>query len=198
MHSRRFASLLLGVWLAGGLIVALVARENRRVADRLIEPPRTAILLQFKSADIPGVRLLLRYEAAEQTRSYYEGWETMQILLGTFFFFFLLFGTREDKYSLLIPLLMLSVTIGQRFVLTPEITGRGRVLDFVPEGALAADRVKLLVLQKAYWAAEVGKGALGLLLAARLILLVRRRPSGADIRNQLDLVDKANYGHIDR
>ena len=54
------------------------------------------------------------------------------------------------------------------------------------------------MLQNAYWAAELGKGALGLLLAVRLILVVRRRPSGADIRKEIDLVDKANYGHINR
>ncbi len=195
MHPGRFACFLLGTWLAGGLFMAFIARQNLETVDRLIANGDTAILMHSGNAGIHAMRGLLRYHALEQTRDANESWETAQIVLGTFFFFFLLFGTREDKFSLLIPLLMVLVTLAERLVLSPELNARGRALDFVPANAQAADRVKLLLLQRAHMGCELGKAALGLILAARLIL-PRRRHSSSDARQELNLIDKANYRHI--
>jgi hypothetical protein len=195
MHSGRFACLLLGVWLAGCLFMAFISRQNLDTADRLIANGDPAILLHSGSAGIQAMRGLLRYHALEQTRAANESWETAQVVLGIFFFFFLLFGTREDKRTLAIPLLMVLVALAERLLLTPEITSRARLLDFVRQGSHAADRVKLLVLQRVYLGCELGKAALGLILAARLIL-ARPRKSPGDIRQELNLVDKANYRHI--
>ncbi len=196
MHGGRFACLLLGLWLAGGLFMAFLARQNLETADRLIANGDTAVLLHSGGAGIQAMRGLLRYHALEQTRAARESWETTEIVLGCFFFFFLLFGTREDKFTLLIPLVMVLVTLVERLVLTPETISRGRALDFIPAGAQAADRVKLLMLEKAHMACELGKGVLAVILAARLILGGRRRRSASDVRQELDLIDKANYRHI--
>ncbi len=194
MHAGRFACLLLGAWLAGTLFMAFVAHQNLDTADRLIANGDTAILMHSGSGGIQAMRGLLRYHALEQTRATNESWETAQVVLGAVFFFFLLFGTREDKFTLLVPLLMVLVTLGERLVLTPETNARARVLDFVPLNSHAADHVKLLLLQKIHLACEVGKAGLGLILAARLIGSLRR--SRRDVRQELNLVNKANYRHI--
>jgi hypothetical protein len=196
MHSRRLACLLLGAWLAGGIWIAWVTRQNTATVHRALESPPPAVLLDSKTLGPPAVRMLLSYLASEQNRFYYESWETAQIVLGTFFFFFLLFGTREDKYSLLIPLLMLIITVGQRFVATPEMISLGRTVDFIPESAHTVSMVRLRVVETGYTAAELLKAALGLLLAARLILTSRPHPSGREIRKELDFVNKGDHRHI--
>jgi hypothetical protein len=198
MHSRRLACFLLGMWLSGGVFLAFITRQNLRTADELVHQPSPALLLQFKPAGLTAARTLLRHMAGEQNRLYYESWELAQLVLGTFFFFYLLFGTREDKYSLALPLLMLMVVVVQRFVLTPEVVSLGRLTDFLPEGVRSGDRIRLLVTQSAYTAAELVKGGLGLILAMRLIFADWWRPSRRNVRQELDLVNKANYGHINR
>ncbi len=197
MHSRRLACFLLGLWLAGGIVVAFVTRENPRAVDRLTDDPNPVVRLELKNAGGASARLLLHHLAGEQNRFLLETWETAQLMLGLFFFFFLLFGTREDKYSLAIPLLMLVITLVQRFVLSPEMIAAGRIVDFLAEKN-STDRVRLMVLQRAYPLTELAKGGLGLLLAIRLVFADWWRRSGSDVRKQLDLVDKANYGHVDR
>jgi hypothetical protein len=195
MSSRRLACLLLGLWLGAGLFMALVSWQNVRTAARLLDPPHPAVLLETKPLAAATLRSLFRYEAAEQTRFYYETWETAQLVLAALFFFFLLFGTREDKYSLAAALVLLGAAAFQRFWFTPQISALGRMADFLPEQSV--ERVKLMVLETGYRWTEAGKAAIGLALAARL-MRGRRSGSPSDIRQELDLINKANYGHIDR
>ena len=198
MHSRRLACFLLALWLGGGVFLAFVTRQNLRAVDRLLDQPNPVLLVQFKPMGLAAARMLLHHMAGEQNRFYYETWELAQIVLGTFFFFFLLFGTREDKYSLAIPLLMLLITVAQRFVLSPEMIALGRLTDFLPDNVHSADRIKLLVAEAGYSVAELAKGGLGLILAIRLIFANWWRASTGNVRQELDLVDKANYGHVNR
>jgi hypothetical protein len=196
MHSRRLACFLLGIWFAGGVFTQWISTENFRAVDRLVDHPNPVAILQFRNLGTTSARLLLRYQAAEQNRFYFESWEVLQMMLASLFFFFLLFGTREDKYSLLMALLMLIAVLAQRFVLTPELTSFGRLLDFAPPGVYIPERRKVTIVQSAYNAVELTKLGLGVLLGARLILGRRRRSS--DVRQELDLINKANYRHIDR
>jgi hypothetical protein len=198
MHSRRLATFLLGIWFAGGAFLQWMSTENYRAVDRLLDRPNPAASLQFRTLGPAATRQLLRYQVAEQNRFYYESWETLQMLLGTFFFFFLLFFTREDKFSLLMALLMLVAVIAQRFVLTPEIVSFGRVLDFVPADVYVQGRRRLPIAESAYSAVELSKLGIGILLGVWLIVGRHRRRSGADVRQELDLIDKANYRHVDR
>jgi hypothetical protein len=175
-----------------------ISTQNYRVADRLLDQPNPAASLEFKVLGPAATRQLLRYQVAEENRYYFEAWETVQVMLGAFFFFFLLFGTREDKFSLLISLLMLVATGVQRFILTPEITAFGRVLDFVPQDVYVPGRRTLPVAQSAYQAVELSKLALGAVLTLWLLLGRGRRRSGSEVRQELDLINKANYRHVDR
>ena len=196
MHSRRLACFLLGAWLAGGVFLQWLSMENKRSVERLLDHPNPAAILQFRSLGPAATRLVLRYQVAEQNRFYFESWEVLQVMLGSLFFFFLLFGTREDKFSLLMALLMLLAVLAQRFVITPELSAFGRVLDFAPTDASVAGRHRIMILESAYNAVELTKFGIGVLLGVRLI--VGRRRSRRDVRQELDLINKANYRHIDR
>jgi hypothetical protein len=196
MHSRRLACFVLGVWLAGSLFLSWVATENLLAVDRIMAEPNPGAALEIKALGPGEARLLLRHEASEQNRWLFANWEIIQIVLGSVFFFFLLFGTHENKISLLLVLLMLILVLLQRFLLTPELTGLGRLTDFVPD-VPSGGHNKFWVIQNAYTVAELCKLGLGLALTVRLIVRGRGRSSG-DARDEFDLIDKADHRHVNR
>jgi hypothetical protein len=196
MHYRRIASFLLGLWLGGGLFMAWVATEGFRSVDHLLAAPSPVFAIQIKALG-PGVaRALLRYQAAEQNRGYFETWESVQLILGAGFLFFLLFGSNEGKFSLLLLLLMLIITAAQHFVMTPELSALGRAFDFIPAGLPSVERNRFWMLHWLYIGSEILKWGLGLVLGS---LLVFRRPSRSpDAGHEFDVIDKANHRHINR
>ena len=204
MHIVRLVCFVLGSWLTGSVFMAWIATENFRGVDRLLAQPNPVAQLEFKTLESDrnfgagAARLLLRYQVSEQNRFYFESWEFVQMALGSLLFFFLLFGTREDKYSLAGVLLMVVLVAVQRFLLTPDLTVLGRNLDFVPLADTVEERGRFWMLHNAYSGVELVKWAVGLFLASRLIAGHRHRKSRGDIRQQLDMIDKADHRHVDR
>jgi hypothetical protein len=194
MHHRRFACFLLGLWLGGGLLMAWIGLDASRSVDRLLAQSNPAAMLHIRALGPAETRLLLQYQASEEWRGNCATWETAQIVLGAFFFFYLLFGTLEGKFSLLLALLMLAVVLFERFLLTPELVGIGRLLDFVPD-IPSNEHSRLAAVQTGYVGAEVLKGTLGCILAARLVWQQWRSGYAG---KEIDLVNKANHRHVDR
>jgi hypothetical protein len=175
--------------------MAWVAAESLSSVDRLLARPQPVAMAQFKALGRADARLLLRYQVSEQNRRYFENWEWAQIIMGGLFFFFVLFATNENKFALSVILVMIAVVLVQRFLLTPGMISLGRMLDFVPPGAPSGERTQFWVLHSWYWGVEVVKWVLGLALAAWLIARRSRRSGHA--RQQINMVDKANYRHVD-
>src|SRR5512133_3178010 len=135
MHARRLACFLLGLWLAGGLVMAWIARESLGAADRLWARRSPAATLRLKALG-PDARSILRLQALEENRRLSGKWETAQIVFGTFFFLAMLFGSRENKFVLLGVLLLTALVLLQKFLITPELNALGRLVDVLPEGQL--------------------------------------------------------------
>ena len=171
-----------------------VAAVSFGSVDRLMAQPHPVATAQFKALGRSDARLLLRYQVAEQNRWYFQTWETAQIVIGALFFFFLLFATRENQFALLLVLLMIAGVLAQRFLLTPGMIALGRMTDFATANAFPGERTQFWVLHSWYWGVELGKWALGLALAARLI--AHRGGRSGNARQQVDMVDKANYRHV--
>ena len=200
MHSRRFACLLLGMWLAGGLLVTWLVSENARTVDRLLAEPDPAATLRIKLLGPTEAGMLLRYEAAELTRHELSRWQFAQIGFGAFFFSFLLFGTSEGKFSLTLSLVLVLCVAVQRFVIWPELVGLSRLTDFLPANAGGGYRTKLLVIQGAFIGVEIGKWVVMSVLAAMLISHGRGRSRGRSggSWNKFNVVNKTDNSHIDR
>jgi hypothetical protein len=196
MHYRRMASLLLGLWLGGGLLTAWFAIESFRSVDRLLSAPGPVVAIQIRALGPGGARALLRYQAAEQNRSFFQTWEFLQLIWGVGFFSFLLFGSTEGKFSLLLLLLMLLIVAAQRFFMTPELSSLGRTFDFIPADVPSVERNRFWMLHSIYTGSEILKWGLGLVLGARLIFHRERR--SMDTGHQFDVIDKANHRHINR
>ena len=195
MSSRRMACLLLGLWLGAGVLMAWVATQDLGSADRLAAHPDLAAALQLKSLGANQTLPLLRYLAAEQTRNNLETWGSVQLFVGSFFFFFLLFGTNQGKPSLALALLMAVIAFGQRLFLIPEILSRGRAMDFMAQIPVY-QHTQLGVLHYAYTLTEVVKGGLGLILAG--ILIWRTGGRALNAGQEVYMVDKADHRHVDR
>jgi hypothetical protein len=117
----------------------------------------------------------------------------VQIVLGALFFFFLLFGTRLGKFPLAVALLMLLIVIGERMAITPGMEMVGQVTDLNPDPSHRARLVRD-VLNYGYTMAEWTKFALGAVAAVFLVWQEKRR--SVDSRNQVNVIDKADYRHI--
>ncbi|HMD70692.1 MAG TPA: hypothetical protein VKF41_05080 [Bryobacteraceae bacterium] len=196
MRSRAFTCLLLGMWLAGGLLLEFVAAGNLRAVERTLRDPQPSAAIRILKLGAPDARMLLRYQAAEQNRAAFETWENVQLLGGLLFFFYLLFATTEDKFALALALLLVLVVALQRFLVTPELNGLGRLLDFVPESAPSAYRGRYGAIGSTYLGMEIGKGVLQLGLAAMVMSNSQRRSRHS--RRKLDVIDKTDDRHVNR
>ena len=196
MHFRRFACLLLGAWLAGILMMSLVATQNFRTVDRLLLEPSPGAAQELKTIGHEMSRMLLRWEAGEQNRRLFEIWESAQLVMAIAVLFVLLFGSTEGKYALALSLLMLVLVIVERFFLTPMMVALGRLIDFVPANVRSPDRVKFQVLHMGYAGLEVFKALIAVSLAGKL--LVRSRKRSSQTVGDIDLVDKSYHRHINR
>jgi hypothetical protein len=195
MRSRRIACLLLGLWLGAGLWMQWVVSVNLRSADNLLTRPSPDAAAYLKSLGRTPFSPLAHYLAAEQNRSLYDTWGTVQIVMSAFFFFFLLFGTRLGKVPIALALVMVAVVVAERAIVIPEMTMVGRATDFT---ANPSHRVNLMwaAMNYAYASAELVKWLLAAGIAAYLIFPKNRR--SLDSGHQVDMVDKANHRHIDR
>ena len=194
MNFRRLACLLLGVWLGGSAWMTVDAARAVSGAERLASAPSPTAAAYLSAAGRDVARELLRHGAAERTRWALETWQSVELALGVAVLFVLLFGTREGKYPLFAALLLLVLAGFERFMITPEIVSRGRLLDFMAPGGAAGERAKMFVLEGARTGLEVGKAAVGAMLAG--MLLVTRRSGHAG--REVDLVDQADYRHVNR
>jgi len=185
------------MWLAGGFLVAWIESQSVGSARRLFEED-AAVIIMLKTIGPTAGRALLLHQVSEQNRELAVRWEYAQLLLGLFFFAFLLLGTREGKGPLALALFMLLLVIGQRFLLTPEAVTLGRSLDFAVKSGAAGDRTRLTLVQSVYLAVEIVKWAAGILLAVLLIFHKHRRSMSGYTRQEINKVNESNHGHVDR
>lgn len=196
MHYRRLACLLLGAWLAGSLFMIMVATQNFRAVDRLLESPSPRAAKQIQALGKSEARLFLRYQVSEQNRWYFEAWERAQLVLGVLLMLAFLLGAETRPSMLVLSAVMLAAVALQHWLMTPEIVRLGRMIDFLPAVKVSAARARFWNFHTAYSTTEVIKLVLGLLLTGRL--LVRRRRRTPEVSDDFDAVDDADDGHVDR
>lgn len=196
MHFRRLASLILGAWLAGCVFMDMVATQNFHAVDRMLASPPAAAAKQIQEMGGPGqARVLLRYQASEINRLFFENWERVQLFLGFLLFMIFLFGSNSGKFSLFCSVAMLLIVVAERFAMTPFMIRLGRAIDFPPADAVSSQRSQFWALHTAYSATEMVKIAIGAALAVKLVLWAGRK---SRVRDKIDLVDEPDHSHIDR
>jgi hypothetical protein len=193
MNFRRLACLLLGAWLAISGVLALITLQNRRLIDSSLLHLSPSVAAQVKAIGPEQARLLLLLQWNEQTRFYMDAWGTAQLVAAAACLLVVLFATREGKQTLLLAGGMLVAIGAQRLWLIPEITTLGRLIEVAPGAAVEG---RLETMRFFYYAVEALKIAAGVVVGLRLLRQKASRSRHA--RQQVDVVDKPDYGHVNR
>jgi len=177
MDLTRISTLLLGAWMGGCVFMDLVATQNFRTVDRLLDAPPAPVAARIQAmGGRDPVRALLRFQSSELNRKYFTTWEDAQLVLGVLVIFTLVAAGHRERVTLWLPALMLLVTLLMHFVLTPEITRLGRQMDFASPGAPAQSSTRFWMFHGGYSALELIKLGWGIALVVWLMLPKRKKP----------------------
>jgi len=177
-------------------VVAWLEREDFQTIQDVLAQPDPAVAERVKTLGPHETYLLMGHVASEQRQRTIRTWENLQLVLAPGFFFFLLFATREGKLPLAMALVLVGIVALERFLLTPEVLSLSRIAGFARGHAANGQAVQRMVLSSTHDGLEIAKWILEAALAA--MLAVRRGGRSGDARDQLDVVDKPNYGHVNR
>jgi len=169
MHVRRLAALILGAWLAGAPLIALVALHNSDSVAQIMSwpPPQAARNLSILGP--ADSRALLTYQVYELNGSCFEAWQWIQLALGAVLLVVLVFGYRTARPPLFLCGFMIVLTIAALFYVIPDLQRLGRIASFLPAGAAEIAAFRKYTI--AYAGIELAKWLSGFLLAT---LLLRR------------------------
>ena len=201
MHTRRLITFLLGAWLAAIGLVGAIATENFRVADRILEVPTATSKKIFDKMGKDPAHLILRHEVNEVNRAMFETSEWIQIGLGVSILVIVIFSRRHSKERVLgtfiVTGIMLGLTLAQRFLLTPEMIGSGRLLDFAAPGEVSREREVFGSLHVVYGVFELAKIVVAVVFTG-FLLKARMKQSGSSRKSkQVDVIDESDYSHVD-
>jgi len=184
------------MWLAAGIAVAWLEREDFQTIQDVLSQPDPAVAERVKAPGAHETYLLMGHVASEQRQRTISGWEDLEMVLSLGFFFFLLFGTREGKLPLAMALVLVAMVLLERFLLTPEALSLARIASFATGRAASAEAVRRTVLSSVHQGFEIAKWTLEWALAAMLVL--RRSQRSGDSGDQFHVVDKSDYRHVNR
>lgn len=190
--------LLVGMWLGAGLFLIWMVREQFNTVDRALKPTTRVGEQAVNDIGVERSRVFLRYHAAEQSRAYLYMWGLAQLVLGGFLLIVLLFATNANKLMTGVAVALLALSALQHFLVMPRITELGRALDFANVDEMRDERRGYWNYERTYSYLDLTKFGLLLLVAGRLVVSSgerrrRRRKSG-----ELDVIDDAQNGHVDR
>jgi hypothetical protein len=176
MHLRRIASFVLGAWLAGSLFALYLSTNTTSAAETVLSlsplPPQVTTMMKTLGAD--QMKMLVGFEAAEQSRYYLTDWGNFQLLWGPLLFLALLASRKVNRLMLGVCGAMFVLALFSTLVLLPELHYLSRNLHF--SDGWSSDRARYLVLHATYVVLEALKTAMGLLLAGYLFSF-RKRPA---------------------
>ena len=200
MHPRRLACFLLGTWLGASILLSAVAAYNFQTVDEVLLAAPEPARKMLQAIGQAQARQLLRHHAAEANRNYFEAWELAQLPLGLALLTTLALNKASRLQIALSAIMLVSVVVA-RFLLTPELTGVGRMLDFeAPSVAVALLKHRFAAFHRMYGAVELIKLSSGVLLTGLLLYrsVGSRKRRRSDLREQVDAVHDADNRHVDR
>lgn len=167
MGRKTLASFVLGAWLGATLFMWSLATQNFRLVDRLLASPAPAFQAHIASLPSGEARLLMRYQASEVNRLFFDRWGWAQLLLGAIFAW-LVFRSSADLSLRAVAVLMLLIAAAMQFGVVPETIRLGRALDFAVRNPPPPETAPFWRLHAAYTTLDMLKFLLGVYGAARL------------------------------
>ena len=186
MPCQTLSALVLGAWISGTLFMWAVATQNFRLVDRLLAAPPGQWTERAQPLAPGDARLLMRYQASEVNRLFFERWGWAQVALAGLLA--ALVSTRpRDRWLWISALVMLAIALGLQLFVVPETVRLGRLLDFLPRDPAPPEAAPFWRLHGAYTALDGARLLISLFAAFRL--LTGRSP--AHTRNSVTPGDPA-------
>jgi hypothetical protein len=196
MHSRRLCTLLLGAWLIGGLLTALVAVHNQASPDQLLKSTSRRVQEELHAIGPNRAASLFRFQVSELNRHLFDQWELAQIALALVLGVILLFSTNGNRLVMALWGLMFAIVLIQHFTITPMMIELSRGFDFAGADEFIEERRAFRRSHASYGWLEMVKGLAGLGLTVRLLFsnasAARRRRS----RREVDPIDHPDHSHV--
>ena len=168
MHFTRLASICLGAWLAGNILILVIASlSSPAVEDLVLRPSLDASKVVVK-LEQSQARALLHHFSADLDRRLRWQWENVEIGLGLTILISLFLGSSGKRYPGVLCLLMLGCVCFLHWFVGPEIEKLVPRIDFVQDA-----RERYRALSSAYSTTTYVVLVLG--FAAAFGLAMRRR-----------------------
>jgi hypothetical protein len=180
MHTRRLATFLLGLWLGGIVFMGVIATHNLLSSQDIARLAERQSRAALDSVGPDNVIALLRFQAAELNRWYFNLWGIVQVLIGLGVALLLAKSFGVSRWMIAVASSMLTGALIQALFITPKVVDIGRILDFAAPSAYYAERAAFKAYHAAYSTIELLKLLAGLVLSARLVYSTRprrRRPA---------------------
>ena len=172
---------VMGAWLAGMLIISVVATENFYTIDRLLARSTNPTFPSLVERLGPTqAREVLRYLSSELNRLYFLLWNVVQFAVG-FLVLWLLARTPAAAKARWGVVAMLGVVALMMLWLTPEITSVGRGLDFVPRDPPPPALRRFWILHTAYALLEMFKLVAGAIVTIWIVRSAPARGAAQDV-----------------
>ena len=181
---------VLGLWLAGMVMVVYVASLSLRTVDSVMaNPPHEAT----KWIDVLGkdkVRTLLLHGSSEVNRSLFEFWGNADLIICVFLLVAMVM-TKSSKVMIIFTAVLLLLGTASTFLLTPQMVAVGRQLDFRVVFPIPPEIVQFAALERMYF----GVSLVRVLLVGTMVAMLLNRSSRSPRvrRSRLDEVDSVNY-----
>ena len=168
MGRKTLASFVVGAWLGATIFMWSVATQNFHIVDRLLASPTPALQAHIAALSPGEARLLMRYQASEVNRLFFDRWGWAQILLGSIFLWLVL-RSSADRHLRAVAVLMLLIAVALQLGVVPETIRLGRVLDFAVRNPPPPETALFWRLHAAYTTLDMVKFLLGIYGLVRLL-----------------------------
>jgi hypothetical protein len=161
MTSRLILLLLLGAWLGATVFMWMVATQNFAVVERILAARSEGIAATASGLTPEQLRLVLRYQASEVNRLFFEGWGMLQPPLAVVVML-LAWRSGSGRWIVAATAMMLLITMFLQIYVVPETVRLGRILDFLPREPPPPEATPFWSLHHTYTGLDMLKFVMGL------------------------------------
>ncbi len=173
MRSRLILLLLLGAWLGATVFMWMVATQNFAEVERVRASHSEGFAATVAKLTPDELRLVLRYQASEVNRLFFEGWGMLQPPLALLVML-LAWRSGGSRGVVAATAIMLLIVVFLQFYVVPETVRLGRLLDFIPRQPPPPESAPFWRLHHTYTGLDMLKFVLGLGVA---FVVVKRSPA---------------------
>ena len=160
MGRKLILVFLLGAWSGGTLFMWSVAIQNFEVVNNILEGEHAEVRQTASSLEPGGLRLLLRYQASEVNRLFFDKWGFVQLPIAALVM--VLAWKQDGKLIRAAAVVMLLICLALQFSVVPETIRLGRIIDFLPRDPVPPEAAPFWRLHHTYTGLDMLKFLLGL------------------------------------